>query len=216
MIRSRTCGRRIDCESAAPALNRELEGKRGAWLLQWQTPVMDPAAVIPDLLRRESIAYVADQSIDQFSGLHLTHYRFNDTWRTLPDALPLVTGQIIRTGKEIGLSGAGCAQLQPARVSELYFEVACIWQLRPFVGLSCDAQVSIRIEDRQGNRIATLDRQLLDNGLPGLSFKKPMGAFYLIPMPARVAPGEYSLRGIPYYGNTEWAPTLVSTIRFDP
>ncbi len=205
-----------DYESAAPALNRALEGKRGVWLLKWQESVMDPAAVIPDLLRRESIAYVPDRRIDQFSGLRLTHYRFNETWRTLPDALPLVPGQIVRSGKDVGLSGAGCAQLQLARVSELYFEVACVWQLRPFVGLPYDAQVSIRIEDRQGNRILQSDQQLLSNGLPGLRFEKPLLGLYLLQMPAKVPPGDYTLRAIPYYGGTEWAPTLVSTIRFDP
>ena len=206
----------FDYALAAPALNQALIGKRGAWLVRWQDMVADPTGLMRDMLRRQSVGYTSDKQVKDFHGLMVDHYKFNDVWRPIPLAVPIAPSEIVGGAKQVGLSGTGCAQFQPALVSEAYFEVACVWQLRPFVGLPYDAQVSIRIEDRQGKRILQSDQQLLSNGLPGLRFEKPLLGLYLLQMPPNIPPGDYTLRAIPYHDGTEWAPTLVSTIRFDP
>jgi len=203
-------------ESAMPTLNAALAGRAGAWLVLWQNDLIDPTGLVPALLRRQSQAFAPALDTTEFNGLRLEHYRFFQPYRPLAVTLPPSDSRIEKTGRVVGLTGLGCNQPQVAQTGDGWLELDCFWQVKPFVQLSPFTKVSLRLLDASGRGIVQSDQPLAPNGMPYFPFEKPILGLYLIELPPDIAPGDYSLRAIPYAEQGELSPQVVTPIHILP
>ncbi len=202
----------LDYDRAAPLLNAALTGKRGAWLLRWQDTVIDPATNVRTLLRRQSVRLQPDQTLTQFHGLVLEHYRFRDTYRPTPAKLPSFNMQILPNGPDTGLGAFGCMQFEAARIGEPELEVLCFWRLARAHQTPWDAQISLRLSDPSGQRLAQNDVQLAHYGLPYLGYDGSIVTSYRLPLDRVTRPGRYVFEAVPYTSAGEITPRLVTDI----
>lgn len=202
----------MDYELTAPMLNRALAGKHGAWLLLWQNGTVDPTGLTMDLLRRQSPLFQAASQTDEFSGLQLLHYRFNGEYEPLPEAMPALNSRVEQVGTARGLGALGCAQLRIPRAGDGFLEVFCFWQIKPWVVLPWNTQVSLRLKDNAGRQVLQFDQNLVTLGLTSQKFEKPFVGLYEIPLPADVAAGKYDLIAIPYLPEGQLAPTMTTQV----
>ena len=199
----------LDYDRAAPLLNKALADRTGAWVLLWQDDVMDPAGIVPTLLRRISHKLQPDTVITQFHGVRLEHYIFDQTYSLLPEAIPPLQSTVNRDGRQAGLDGMGCGQLRAPRVGERMIEVDCFWLVKPDSGLPYDTKVSLRLY-AQNNALVTQNDVMLApvKGVPFVPYSKPLTSIYYLNIPADVPAGTYTLQAIPYTGDGELSPRM--------
>jgi hypothetical protein len=202
----------LDYASAVPATNGALRDKNGAWLLLWQDDVIDPTSIAPSLLKRQSPGLGSVLDSHEFHGLRLQHYRFFRPYQALPERLPHTQPRIEGDGAQQGLSSLGCHQFELPRAGGL-MEVACFWQIKPFVPLDPYMKVSLRLFDSKGAQVLQSDQAIAPRGLPSVPFEKPITAFYVLQLPSDLPAGDYMLWAIPYTESGEVAPQVVTPIR---
>lgn len=196
-------------DTTAPALNQALTGKHGVWLFLAHDDLIDPSGVVQILLRRISHGLQPEQTVTQFTGLQLIHYRFDEEYAPLPEKIPPMTSQITITDPQRGLEGIGCAQFRIPRAGQGMMEVACFWQLEQGAALPYDTQVSLRLYDSQDRLITQSDQMLApQKGIPYVPFEKPITSFYFIPLPESISAGVYRLQAIPYTSIEQISPQV--------
>ena len=206
----------LDYANTAPALNRALAGKGGAWLLLWQDDVIDPTRLTQALLARQSIALAPQMDIDEFHGLRLRRYRFFHPYQPLPETLPAMQSAIDLTDRQRGLSALGCAQFRNTRSGDGFLEIACFWGLEPDNAVPISTQVSLRLTNQAGEQVLQSDQPIVPGGLPYIPYPKPITAIYTIPLPPDMPAGDYSLRAIPYTEIEQISPQVVTPVRVLP
>lgn len=208
-------------DTAAPALNRALADKRGAWLLLWQDLIIDPGGIAQTLLIHQ--AGGADFDSRDFNGLRLLHYGF-DPYRPLPEALAPArleqNNQISANGVERGISALGCEMLRPARSGDANLEVICHWLLTPPPPqniLPFDVRVSLSLRDEAG-AVRARHEQLLApiNGMPARWGDFPLTALYRIPMSPDLPPGQYTITAQPGLNGEMLAPQVTFKLTLAP
>ena len=205
----------VDYEAAAPALNRALAGRGGAWLLLWQDDVIDPASTTRALLARRSLPTSNGVAAGDFHDLRLLHYRFSEPWQPMPEARPVITSSITPHGPDIGLQGLGCAQFAPARRSEGRVEVGCFWRVAPGAAMPGDLNVSLRLQDAAGRTLVQLDQPLAPFGMPGIAYDKTIFVSYALPWPDDAAAVPSTLEIVTYTSSGEITPRIVTGIVAD-
>jgi hypothetical protein len=206
----------LSFDSAMPALNTALRGKRGAWLLLWQDPVIDPSALTQALLRRQANRLQPEPNTPQFTGLKLHHYRFNQPYQPLPETMPTLNSKLEALGQSRGLLGLGCHPFRNPHMGDAYLEIFCFWQIEPKNNLPYDTQVSLRLLGPNGQILTQSDQQLAPDGLPTTRFDKELTAIYFVPLPSSVAAGSYSLQAIPYTPEGEVSPRATTKVDVEP
>ena len=206
----------LDYDSAVPALNRDLAGKNGAWLLLWQDGIVDPTGVTEALLRRQSVELRPRKDLQQFHNLRLQHYRFFSPYQPLPAAMPVTRSTVELTDRQRGLGSMGCAQLVQPRAGQGFLEVVCFWSLEPGEHPLSSLQVSLRLVDEAGRQVLQSDQSIAPRGLPSIPYHKPIAAFYSLPMPGDIKPGSYTLHAIPYTSEEEISPRVHTPVQVLP
>lgn len=137
--------------NAAQELNRALEGKRGAWLVQWQNEVADPNGVVPMLLDSRGQEQTQDAA---FWQVKLRHWRFEDGFQPLPAAPE------IKNPKEANFQNTfkllGWAQPNPISADQ-GASLRLFWQA--LQQTPDDYNVAIRIVDENGTFWGKVDRR---------------------------------------------------------
>jgi hypothetical protein len=208
-------------DTAAPALNRALAGKRGAWLLLWQDMIIDPGGIAQTLLIHQ--AGGADFDSRDFRGLRLLHYSF-DRYRLLPEALDPARlrheNQITPAGGERGISALGCETLRPARSSDATLELICHWLLRPPPPqniLPFDVRVSLSLRDAAGAERARHEELLAPvNGMPARWGEFPLTALYRIPLSPALQSGQYTVTAQPNLNGEPVSPQVTFQLTCAP
>ncbi|MCL4505893.1 MAG: glycosyltransferase family 39 protein [Chloroflexi bacterium] len=206
----------LDYRSAVPLLNSWLGGRSGAWLLLYDETLLDPSHIVQGLLRRQSVAFMPDQEIDNFRGLRLLHYHFFRPYQPLPDSIPSNKSTIKQTDRDRGLDSLGCQQIEATHVNASSMEVFCFWQVRTNAHLPWNTKVSLRLLSVDGKLITQSDQQISAFGLPTQQFSKPLTAMYVINLPQNVLVGSYILRVIPYTSTEEISPQIEVKVRIEP
>jgi 4-amino-4-deoxy-L-arabinose transferase-like glycosyltransferase len=188
--------------SAAGALNQDLAGRRGAWLVQWQDEVLDPNGVVPFLLDTAGDAQPVAAS---FWGLGSPqHYRFFDAVRSSPDRpgtafpeeLPLSAAY---QGQQLNINFANQVELlgysQP-HCPEPLCPVYLFWQSN--APLAADLKLTATLFDRYQPVAASqpLDRRLAAYEYPTFRWQPGQVVLSKLDIPAALGtpPGEYRLR----------------------
>ena len=74
--------------------------------------------------------------------------------------------------------------------------------------------MSLRLTDASGKQVTQSDQTLAPaRGLPYIPFEKPITSVYFIPIPVQMAPGEYTLRAVPYLPGEEISPQVTTPVR---
>ncbi len=188
----------LDYDRAAPALNRDLAGASGAWLLEWQQDIIDPTHIVPELLRRQAQGRAYDEHAPAFHNLRLRHFRFAQPYQPMP--VPIAwQSRLDASGEARGLGALGCHIFTPPRAGDAELEVACFWTLARFSGLPLDTRVSLRLVAGGGAWVAQSDQYLAaPYGLPNVTLDKSLTAFYVMEIPPDLPVGQYELQAVPY------------------
>ena len=202
----------LDYNSAVPALNRALAGKGGAWLLLYDETLLDPSHLTQALLRRQAQGLGPVLDTTEFHGLRLMRFRFFQPYEALPERIPDMDSRLEPLGAQRGLSALGCHQFTQPKAGDAWMEVTCFWRLEPSSNVPWDTKVSLRLIDAAGAQVLQSDQLVAPHGLPVFAFDKPITAFYVIEMPATLAPGDYTLVSIPYTGEGQVAPQVSTPI----
>lgn len=137
--------------NAAQELNRALEGKRGAWLVQWQEEVADPNSVVPMLLDARGQEQTTDAA---FWQVKLRHWRFEDEFQPLP------ASPEIKNVKDANFQNTftllGWEQPKPLAANE-GASLRLFWQA--LQQTPDDYNVAIRIVDENGTFWGKVDRR---------------------------------------------------------
>jgi mannosyltransferase len=208
----------LDYDSAVPALNAALSGKRGAWLIEWQHEVSDPSSLARTLLARQSVGFTPGIDSRNFAGLGLKRYAFFAPHAALPaDVAALnLSSELLPAGRDAGLNGLGCNTLRDAQPGT-FFEALCLWQINPDAPPPYDTQVSLRLIDRVGATRVQSDGQLAREGLPVLRFDKPVLTVHHIQLPEDLPPGDYMFVAVPYVRDVgEITPQVRTPVRIAP
>jgi hypothetical protein len=207
----------LDYASAVPAMNQALVGKSGAWLLLWQSDIIDPTGIVQALLLRFSRDLGPDQVIDDFSGLRLIHYRFFAPYEEMPAEMPALQSRVETTDRERGLEGMGCRPMRAAYTDDRLVEVFCFWRLKPGAALPADTKVSLRLFDARGEQVAQTDTILAPPlGLPYYPFYKPITSVYHIALARPLKEGRYELQALPYTSVEQVSPIVTTEINILP
>jgi hypothetical protein len=202
----------LDYAGAVPTLNSALAGKRGAWLLLWQDVVVDPALTVQTLLARQATGLQRDREVTTVHGLRLLHFSFDAPFVAMPLAPLRPVSDVIVDRADAGLTGLGCLQLTPANRASGLLELTCFWRKADDASAPLDTQVSLRLNDATGKRIAQHDTKLAALGLPYFAFDKPIITVYFFPFPRDLAAGDYTLEAVPYTPTGEIAPRVVTRV----
>ncbi len=208
-------------DNVAPALNRALAGKRGAWLLLWQDLIIDPAGMVQTLLIHQ--AGGADFDSRDFNGLRLLHYGF-DAYRPLPETLAPArlkqNNQIEANGVERGISALGCETWRAAHSGDADLELICHWLLTPPPPqniLPFDVRVSLTLRDDTGTVHARHEQLLAPiNGMPARWGDFPLTALYRIPLSPDLQPGQYTVTAQPGLNNEPLSPQVTLRLALAP
>ncbi len=206
----------LSFDSAMPAINTALRDKQGAWLLLWQEDVIDPTHLTQALLRRQSNRLQPEPGTLQFTGLRLLHFRFNQPYRPLPEAMPPLTSKLEALGQSRGLLGSGCALLRQLRTGDALMEIFCFWQVEERNSLPYNTQISLRLFKPSGEMLTQSDQQLAPDGLPGTRFDKVITSIYFVPLPPDTPAGSYVLQAIPYTAEGEVSPRATTRVDIEP
>lgn len=208
-------------DTAAPALNRALADKRGAWLLLWQDMVIDPGGIVQTLLIHQ--AGGADFDSRDFRGLRLLHYSF-DRYHPLPEALAPArlrqNNQITPAGAERGISALGCETVRPARAGDADLELICHWLLTPPPPqniLPFDVRVSLSLRDAAGVERARHTQLLAPiNGMPARWGNFPLTTLYRLPLSPDLQPGLYTVTARPELNGELVSPQVTVRLPLAP
>ena len=206
----------LDFGSTTSTLNTTLRGKRGAWLLQWQSDVIDPTHLTEALLHRQANRLQPEPNTPQFVGLRLQHFRFNQPYQALPAVLPALNSKLEALGQSRGLLGSGCTQFRKPRTGNALMEIFCFWQIEQKNNLPYDLKISLRLFDIAGQMLAQSDQLLAPNGVPSNRYDKVMTAIYFMPLPPNLQAGSYRLQAIPYTPEGEVSPRATTDVAIDP
>ncbi len=200
-----------------PVLNNHLAGQGGAWLLTWQDDVIDPTGIVPALLRRQAQAFGPQPDTPTFAGLGLSHYRFFQPYRPLPESLPTGGFVVEQNRPDVGLRGLGCRLPVPVYVGDPFLEVQCFWQTKPYVPLPPLTKVSLRLFSSRRELIVQSDQPIAHKGFPYTPYEKPIFGSHILLLPSTLGAGEYALRVIPYSEELgEIAPQISLHVRVLP
>jgi hypothetical protein len=168
--------------ASGKALEGALAGKAGAWLVEWQNEVIDPAGFVPFFLDRAGKEQPAGR---EFWHLGLRH------WLLAPDATyptepqPQLADAVNFDHK---LALIGWDSPQDGKVGR---EITAYW--RVLNSLTRDYQVSLTVEDAAGNEVGRWDGRPAGYGFPTTRWQVGQSYFgrYPLPLPTDAPPGEY-------------------------
>ena len=163
---------------AGAALSQNLAGKRGAWLVQWQSDAVDPTGIVPYLLDR------AGQEVPvqgQYSQLKLRH------WQLRPDAIyPSQPSPQHADGANYAHKIALLGWDEPQQG-----QITAYWRaLAPLPGT--DYQVSLRVEDSTGHELKPgWDGRPASYTYPTSRWSPEKPVLGTYPLPEGLPPGQY-------------------------
>ncbi|MDQ4075476.1 MAG: glycosyltransferase family 39 protein [Chloroflexota bacterium] len=162
----------------------ELQGARGAWIVEWQDEVVDPEGVVPALLSEAG----AHEESSPFKDVMLSHWR-------LPRGLPLSDGlepdhpMGIRFGEALQLLGWN-EPSTPSAVDE-GLRLMLYWSAQK--ALQSDYKVRLSVVDDEGFVYGTWDQRPTSYLYPTFRWRPgdPRLAALTIPLEPGTPPGEY-------------------------
>ncbi|MDL1895795.1 hypothetical protein FBQ82_05945 [Anaerolineae bacterium CFX7] len=148
---------------AANDLNRALNGKRGAWVVQWQNEVADPNDFVPMLLSSRGTEQKQDAA---FWQVKLRHWRFDDGFQPLPASPEMKNPQeanFQNTFKLLGWDQPNALAADEGAALRLY------WQA--LAETPDDYNVALRIVDENGTFWGKVDRRPAGYNYPTTRWK---------------------------------------------
>ena len=148
---------------AANEINRALNGKRGAWVVQWQNEVADPNDFVPMLLSSRGAEQKQDAA---FWQVKLRHWRFDDGFKPLPASPEIAHPQeanFQNTFKLLGWDQPKAIAADEGAALRLY------WQA--LAQTPDDYNVAIRIVDENGTFWGKVDRRPAGYNYPTMRWK---------------------------------------------
>ncbi|MCS7060654.1 MAG: glycosyltransferase family 39 protein [Anaerolineae bacterium] len=189
----------LDYERAAPVLNQKLAGASGAWLLEWQSDVIDPTHIVAELLRRQAQGRAYTEHAPAFHNLRLRYFRFAQPYQQTPVPVPLQSRVNTGGSESRGLGAVGCHVFNPLHVGDRALEIACFWTLARFADLPPDTRVSLRLVNPTGEWLVQSDQYLAaPYAVPNAPIGRSLAAFYVIDLPSDLSAGRYQLHVVPY------------------
>ena len=171
----------------ATALQAQVAGRTGAWLVTWQDNVVDPAGFVADQLARVGTESPLDA---RFAQIGLRHFAL-PPGVTFSAAPPLTVASDLTFGSQVRLLGWSQPAASGAPTSTLRLE----WEaVQP---LTADLKLAAEIVDDQGQvwgRVA--DRRLAVYDFPTMRWQPGAPVFAIMPLPLwpGAPPGIYDLR----------------------
>jgi uncharacterized membrane protein len=171
----------------ATALQAQVAGRTGAWLVTWQDSVVDPAGFVADQLARVGAELPLDA---RFAQIGLRHFALPPR-ATFSAAPPLTVASDLTFGGQVRLLGWS----QPAAASAPTSTLRLEWEaVQP---LTADLKLAAEIVDDQGQvwgRVA--DRRLAVYDFPTVRWRPGAPVFAIMPLPLwpGAPPGVYDLR----------------------
>ena len=173
--------------NVATALQAQIAGRTGAWLVTWQDNVVDPVGFVADQLARVG----AETPLTaRFAQVGLRHFAL-PPGATFSAAPPLTVASDLTFGGQVRLLGWSQPAAAGAPTSTLRLE----WQaVQP---LAADLKLAAEIVDDQGQvwgRVA--DRRLAVYDFPTMRWQPGAPVFAVVPLPLWLGapPGAYDLR----------------------
>ncbi len=171
----------------ATALQAQVAGRAGAWLVTWQDNVVDPVGFVADQLARAG----AERPVTaRFAGIGLRHFAL-PPGASFSAAPPLTVASDLAFGGQVRLLGWSQPTAAGAPTSTLRLE----WEaVQP---LAADLKLAAEIIDSQGQvwgRVA--DRRLAVYDFPTMRWQPDAPVFAVVPLPLwpGAPPGVYDLR----------------------
>jgi mannosyltransferase len=159
-------------------LSRALEGQTGAWLVSWQSEVVDPVGVVPHYLERTG---TQQPSPGQFWQIGLRHWRLR-SGTAFPSSLEPEHPFGANFGHRVALLGWDNPRDD---------RITVYWQaLQP---LDRDYQVSLVLEDSDGKELGRWDGRPAGYNYPSLRWRPGQAVLgeYDLPIPAEAPGGDY-------------------------
>jgi mannosyltransferase len=184
----------VDVHTAADTLNAEAAGRDRLFWVTWRGSDTDPRGVIPFLL--DKVGSRAGER--DFRGYHVTWWNLpRHAHFSLPDDLPLADitfGDVIRLD---GLAFSDTVQMGEVAWATLHFTL-----LR---AIDVDYRVSLRLTSPEGNKLASTDKDLLNDRhfrtsawpLDDPRLNQAINV-YTLPIPPDVSAGSYRLETVVY------------------
>ena len=159
------------------ALGRALAGKRGAWLVQWQDEVVDPVGFMPYFLDR---AGTEQATGDAYRQLTARHWLLNSdaTFSTEPAPEQDDGANFAHRVALIGWD-------DPA-------DGALTFYWRALNPIAQDLKVSLVLEDAAGREVGRWDGRPTGYDYPTTRWRPGEALFGVYPLPADLAPGDYT------------------------
>lgn len=148
---------------AANEFNRTLDGKRGAWLVEWQNQVADPNDFVPMLLSSRGAEQKQDAA---FWQVKLRHWRFDDGFKPLPASPEIKNPQEANFQNTFKLLGWDQPQAIPADQGAA---LRLYWQA--LTQTPDDYNAAIRIVDENGTFWGKVDRRPAGYNYPTTRWK---------------------------------------------
>lgn len=188
----------VDVHTAADVLNAEVAGRDRLFWVTWRGSDTDPRGVMPFLL--DKVGRRAGER--DFRGYHVTWWNLpRHAYFSLPDDLPsadITFGDVVRLD---GLAFSDAVQEGEVAWATLHFTL-----LRD---TDVDSRVSLRLYSPEGNRLASTDKDLLNDRhfrtsawpLDDPRLNQAINV-YTLPIPPDVSPGSYRLETVVYEATT--------------
>ena len=201
-----------DFGSVAATLNQGLAGRGGAWVIRWGDLAVDPGGTTLALLRRQSHELRSEDNVPGFAGVKVDHFRFDNPFEQIPEAIPKMVSSIEPFGADRGIKSMGCTQYRRAYAGQSRLELACFWQGQTNEYLPWDVQVSLRLQSKSGMVVAQQDQNLAPiSGLPVYPSPYFFPAFYYLPI-NDVRAGKYDIVVLPYLSTGPVWPRLTTEV----
>lgn len=171
----------------ATALQAQVAGRTGAWLVTWQDNVVDPVGFVADQLARAGAELPLDA---RFAQIGLRHFAL-PPGAAFSAAPPLANASNLTFGGQVRLLGWSQTTATGAPTLTLRLE----WEaVQP---LAADLKLAAEIVDSQGQvwgRVA--DRRLAVYDFPTMRWQPGAPVFAIVPLPLWLGapPGAYDLR----------------------
>jgi mannosyltransferase len=188
----------VDVHTAADVLNAEVAGRDRLFWVTWQGSDTDPRGVIPFLL--DKVGRRAGER--DFRGYHVTWWNLpRYAHFSLPDDLlpaDIAFGDVVRLD---GLAFSDAMQVGEVAWATLHFTL--------LHDTDVDYRVSLRLYSPEGNRLASTDKDLLNDRhfrtsawpLDDPRLNQAINV-YTLPIPPDVSPGSYRLETVVYEATT--------------
>ena len=200
---------RIDEAKVAPELTQAAVGGRFVDLVQvktgkerFQAEISDPKRILQFLLER----FGAVEAMRAFAGYDIITYRLPSRETDFTEAIEFAASNLSFGGQlRLESLAFGDASGDSASAAHTVRAGGHLWAIMNWRALSQmqeDYKASLRLVDQAGQRVAQVDHFLLDSHY-NRTHRWPVGGetvqdYYLLEVPARVAPGVYGLELVVY------------------